>query len=137
MKVAVLLVLIAPVLAAGGRDYWCAEKWPPMDFPMLALQARVSGVVRLKARIDGDGTVGHARVLSGNRVLGQAAQENLAKWIFGRCSGGVHGLTAHAGEIEIVYDFKLAGMSLSPKTAFLYKPKGRVIVAAPAAHWMP
>jgi protein TonB len=49
-------------------------------YPALALQARVSGVVRLEAIIAEDGTIRQLRVLSGNPLLVPSARDAVSQW---------------------------------------------------------
>ncbi|MGH9656941.1 MAG: TonB family protein [Bryobacteraceae bacterium] len=49
-------------------------------FPPLARQARISGVVRLEAIINRDGTIQNLRVASGHPLLAPAALEAVRQW---------------------------------------------------------
>lgn len=55
---------------------------PPPVYPPLAKQARVSGVVRLKAIIAQDGTVEKLTVLSGHPLLVPAAMQSVKQWVY-------------------------------------------------------
>ena len=51
-------------------------------YPVLAKQARISGVVRLEAVISREGTVESLRVISGHPLLVPAAVEAVRQWLY-------------------------------------------------------
>jgi len=53
---------------------------PPPKYPIVALQARIHGVVEIDAVIDKDGNVVQARALSGPTLLIAAALECVKRW---------------------------------------------------------
>ncbi len=55
---------------------------PAPEYPPLAKQARISGVVRLNAIIGKDGSVESLTVLSGHPLLVQAAMESAKQWVY-------------------------------------------------------
>jgi len=52
------------------------------DYPLLARQMKVEGVVTLQALIARDGTIQELRVLSGPEILATAAREAVKQWHF-------------------------------------------------------
>jgi TonB family protein len=52
------------------------------EYPPLAKQARISGVVRLNAIIGKDGSVENLTVLSGHPLLVQPAMESVKNWVY-------------------------------------------------------
>ena len=50
------------------------------DYPPLARQARVQGLVVLRAMISRDGAIEDLQVLSGHPMLAQAAVEAVRQW---------------------------------------------------------
>jgi protein TonB len=54
----------------------------PPDYPLLARQMKVQGVVSLEALIARDGTIQQLRVLSGPEILATAAREAVKQWHF-------------------------------------------------------
>ncbi len=66
----------APV---NGRVAKLIRRVQPI-YPRLARQARVSGVVRLRAVISGAGVIEKLEVLRGHPLLVQAALEAVAQW---------------------------------------------------------
>jgi TonB family protein len=57
------------------------ERVPPV-YPPLAKQARIHGLVRLRATIGKDGRVGELRIVSGHPLLVPAALEAVKKWVY-------------------------------------------------------
>ena len=54
----------------------------PPDYPMLARQMKVQGVVSLQALIARDGTIQELQILSGPDILATAAREAVKQWHF-------------------------------------------------------
>ena len=52
----------------------------PPEYPMLAQQARVQGMVVLDAKVGPDGRVSSVEVLAGNPLLIEAAVEAVRQW---------------------------------------------------------
>jgi TonB family protein len=133
-SLALILSLARPSLEGADSDGWCATKLQSLDYPALALQARISGAVHLGAHITTDGSVRDTRIISGNRILGEAAENNLRKWRFMRCSSG----SGKDDDIEVSYNFELVGVTMStPRTLFSYEHPYRVTISASAPHWTP
>jgi protein TonB len=57
------------------------QQAPPV-YPPLAVQARISGVVRLNAIIGADGTVKNLTVVSGHPLLVPSAMEAAKQWVY-------------------------------------------------------
>jgi periplasmic protein TonB len=51
-------------------------------YPVLAMNARLEGTVRMSAIIAVDGRVKNLRVISGNPLLVEAAQDAVKKWVY-------------------------------------------------------
>lgn len=52
------------------------------EYPAIAKQLRLEGVVDIQVTIAEDGSVSNATIASGNPILGKAAVEALHKWKF-------------------------------------------------------
>ena len=78
------------------------------DYPDLARQAQISGIVKVGATVGKDGTMSSA-VAEGPKILKEAAAQNFVRWRFS--PGG-------SRQIEITYDFRLE----EPKVAYQPKP---------------
>jgi TonB family protein len=80
--------IIGSVPSAVAQDPASLPPAPPVlnniqpTYPPLAIQARISGVIRCKVTIGTDGTVRSIRILSGHPLLVSAAMEALKEWKF-------------------------------------------------------
>lgn len=59
-----------------------AQSKPQPEYPPIARQLKVHGVVELEAVVSEDGTVEKVNILSGNPVLTKPAADALKKWKF-------------------------------------------------------
>jgi len=55
---------------------------PRPNYPPLAKQARISGIVKLSAVISKDGTIKELQVISGHPLLVPAALEAVKQWVY-------------------------------------------------------
>lgn len=133
-----LLLALGQVLGAAAPGGWCAAKIQALNYPALGLQARISGVVRLELHISANGSVSGTRILAGNQVLAQAAEQNVKGWKFMRCTLRETETAVPGDDVVFSYDFRLVGEAQSaPKTEFVYEHPNRVTVTSAALHWMP
>jgi TonB family protein len=72
---------MAQAAPAGGTDRKIAARVAPV-YPELAKRMHIHGVVRIEAIVRPNGAVKSTRVLGGNPVLVDAAQEAVGKWKF-------------------------------------------------------
>jgi TonB family protein len=133
-------LLLAVVLAATTLPSQSMYRWIPariqnMSYPILGLQAQISGTVVLRIKINSTGTVTEVRVLSGHSLLAKAARENIGSWRFIEILGG---RPPSETEMEFRYLFKLESEAIaSPPTDFVYEYPNRVTVTSKPLHWMP
>jgi TonB family protein len=138
MRAGVLLVLIASTLRSADPSAWCVAKLQSLDYPSLSLQARISGTVQLRLHIASDGSAGESRIVSGDKILSRAAQDNLRSWRFMRCAPPGEDVAQRGDDVEITYEFKLVGETRSPpKSQFSYEYPYHVTVTSAAPHWNP
>ncbi len=83
---AVLLATATTMVAAqtassAGSDRKVSARVAPV-YPELAKRMHIHGVVRVEATVRPNGTVKSTRVLGGNPVLVDAAQDAIGKWKF-------------------------------------------------------
>ena len=64
----------------------------PPDYPPLAKQARISGVVKLTLTIASDGTAQRLAVVSGHPLLIAAALEAVKQWVWSPSAAGTYDL---------------------------------------------
>jgi TonB family protein len=109
MKIALLLlmaVVLGCALAQSQQDRTIYDKdisvidYEDLEFPQLAVTARVEGVVVVRLKLDDDGKVLDAEALSGPSLLIHQSVENARKWRFKPNS-------KHA--VIIVYNFRIEG----------------------------
>lgn len=55
---------------------------PRPEYPPLAKQARITGAVRLAARISADGHIRDLRLMSGHPMLAPAAIQAVSRWVY-------------------------------------------------------
>jgi TonB family protein len=70
------------IRVGGGVQKAKLVQQPAPVYPPLAMQARISGVVRLNAIIGRDGTVENLTVASGHPLLVPAAMEAVKQWVY-------------------------------------------------------
>lgn len=70
-----------PPVPVGGHVQQSKLVYSPVpQYPPLAKQHRISGVVRLQAIISRDGSIDHLKVIGGHPLLISAALEAVARW---------------------------------------------------------
>ena len=78
---ALLLVLSIALPARAGDDRAVKSRVAPV-YPEIARRMKIAGDVRVVATVDPDGKVSDAKAISGNRMLGSAAEDAVRKWRF-------------------------------------------------------
>jgi len=76
----------------------CVVHTESLQYPRIAWQARIDGIVKVKIHISAEGKVLSASATSGHRVLQDAAENNVKRWEFAR---------GHEQDIDVVYEFRL------------------------------
>jgi TonB family protein len=74
-------MVAAQTASSAGSDRKIAARVAPV-YPELAKRMHIHGVVRVEAVVRPNGTVKSTRVLGGNPVLVDAAQDAIGKWKF-------------------------------------------------------
>lgn len=105
------------------------------DYPLLGLQARIMGEVELMLSTDSTGEVSNIRLLSGNRLLGDAAIAALRTWRFARqCEKR----PAQGSTFRLTVEFKLQGETdARPRSHFMYSYPDKIVVVSDAPRWQP
>ena len=104
---ATILTAISPVccLRAGqkstakGDDQVRIVDWEELKYPPLARLARITGVVVLQEKLDGEGKVVESTAISGNKALIPDCLANVKKWRF---------QTNSEKSIVVVYNFRIS-----------------------------
>jgi TonB family protein len=81
MAAALALALGLALPARAGDDRAVKSRVPPV-YPEIAKRMKISGEVKLEALVDADGKVKEVRAVSGNHILGEAAEDAVRKWKF-------------------------------------------------------
>jgi TonB family protein len=114
---------------------WFPVKIESLSYPLLAMQARISGEVRLKVSLTDSGEVASTTVVSGNALLARSAQANIKLWRFLAVRTDSSPLIR---DIEFVYDFELTDdIGAAPNQHFQYVRPNRVTVMSIARRWTP
>src|SRR5215467_12355577 len=77
------LILPLPFILDGQHTaVWVPARVVNVEYPLLGLQSRTSGSVRIQCDIASDGSVESAKILSGSRLLGEAVIQRIGEWRF-------------------------------------------------------
>ena len=104
---ATILTVISPLccLQAGqdstirGGEQVRLVDWEELKYPPLARQARITGVVVLQVKLDGEGKVVESTAISGNKALIPDCLANVKKWRF---------QTSSQKSVVVVYNFRIS-----------------------------
>jgi protein TonB len=97
MKLRTKLFLTTALLAVAGMAYADSEKHltpsesiaaavskPQPEYPAIAKQLKLEGMVSLTAYVTEEGAVDHVETVSGNPILVRSAEEALKHWKFSK-----------------------------------------------------
>jgi TonB family protein len=123
----IILLLFAATLSSAQIG---PSEMTSFDYPLLGLQAVISGEVRLRANLSVDGGVENVEGLSGHRLLVDAAAKAISQWKFvPYCHTNIQ-----ERAVDIVVDFRLEGEPrYRPKTTFRYHYPNRIVVSSSPA----
>jgi TonB family protein len=82
-----LVLALGLALPAKAADDRAVKSRVAPVYPEIAKRMKISGEVKLEAIVDADGKVKEVRAVSGNHVLGEAAEDAVKKWRFETGSG--------------------------------------------------
>jgi TonB family protein len=137
MGTVAIAISLFSCFASGAEAGWTAVKIHSSAYPRLALQARMSGSVRLRIKLTPSGTVDNIAVISGQKLLAQAAQQNLLSWVFSKTQGPGPSTTP-SDELDFTYEFKLRdGSSEDSNTEFSFEQPNHAVITASAPPWQP
>ena len=77
--VVIAMIVAAPTHASTDR---AVKMRVAPSYPELAKRMKITGTVRLEARVDADGKVTAVKTVSGSKALSQAAEDAVSKWKF-------------------------------------------------------
>lgn len=129
---ALTLIIWSPVVQ--GRVCLFVSRLTAMDYPLLGVQSRTQGVVKLELKLDEHLAVKDVRVLSGAKLLARAAVVNARTWHFLDCAAEDQD---QVKTVELEYRFVLSGTALKPKGSFTYEHPFIVTIESQAQQAMP
>jgi TonB family protein len=111
MRIPVGVLLLIAALSLFGQDQPILNEdvgivdFEPLDYPRAAALARVQGAVVVRVKVDSDGKVVSAAVISGPKMLIDATLSNARTW---------HFEPKKSRDVLIVYNFKIEGICKEP-----------------------
>lgn len=119
------------------QPVWQARRIVSLEYPPLAAQARIEGVVEVECLLAKDGSVRTARATRGNEILAKAARENAMKWQFQQTSREASGVAVSS--VAVKYTFRLSGTCSKNRcpTIFMFEFPNRAMVEVEAPEWQP
>jgi TonB family protein len=125
-----LMVSLTGVLSASGRR---VQRVVSMEYPDLAIQARMQGRIVVECIVDAEGEVTFAKVIrsegmtdQGRSILGEAVVENVKQWRFQTTSD------TDAPSVQIEYKFTLEKEAKRKRaTRFVFEFPNLVYVTSP------
>ena len=126
---ALFLVLALGLLQGPARlRNFASSRVVGMSYPVLALAARIEGMVTLELTVGKDGKVADAKTVGfANRVLADAALLNIRQWRF----RALNEPGAAAPTILLTYGFKFQGVSSGKLIeGFVFDDEGIVTVTS-------
>ena len=99
-QVAALALVIASAMPVRAADARAIKTRVAPTYPEIAKRMRITGAVRVAVTVDAEGKVIDAKTISGNRMLGAAAEDAVRKWKFEPGAG--------SSTVEIELTFALA-----------------------------
>lgn len=82
MQAIVLALMVALTIPAMAAEARAVKSRVAPVYPEIARRMKVSGAVKVEATVDADGNVIGVKMVSGNSLLGFAAQDAVRKWKF-------------------------------------------------------
>lgn len=112
---------------------WTAKRVVSVDYPQLAIQARMQGEIIVDCTLDAVGHVMAAKVVESagmadqaRLLLGQAVLENVKQWRFQRASEGT------GSKVRLRYTFTLENDTSGKRgTRFVFEYPNHVYVSSP------
>ena len=120
MRISFALLLLATTLSLFGQDKPILNEdigivdFEILDYPRIAMLARVQGAVVVRVKVGSDGSVAAATAVSGPKLLITDALSNARKW---------HFRPEKSRDVVIVYIFKIEGLcNGSCPSSFSFSP---------------
>lgn len=81
-QAAALALMLAMAVPARAADERAVKSRVNPLYPEIAKRMKITGVVKVEATVDADGKVTDVKTISGNHMLGAAAEDAVRKWRF-------------------------------------------------------
>jgi TonB family protein len=132
------LLFCCCAVAAPAEDEWVVQRIVGADYPALAQQARIQGMVELTCRVDVTGRIIKCDSANGHLLLRNAAIENAKKWAFWRQAGDAN----DGNQVQLRYEFVLqegTPVRRQPKVEFSFEfpNHARIVSEIPCAEHLP
>jgi hypothetical protein len=123
---------------ASIQPRWRVDKIVGLEYPPVAAQAQIAGLVEVECILSEDGVVKTAHTGRGNDILARAARDNAMKWRFRQNSQGDFS-RAEQLSTKILYTFRISGICArnTCPTTFTFEVPDRVLVEVDAPGWQP
>jgi TonB family protein len=122
--------------AIGRAEEFFPSVLESFEYPPLAIQARITGTVELRLRIDQDGAVVGVERVSGHALLAGAAEKGLRAWKFSARDASRE--SANGKVVLLKVRFALEGMAdQRPRTRMRYVYPDGLLITGEHMHWQP
>jgi hypothetical protein len=126
------------VQLSSKHKMWVPRRCHSLDYPAIPLAANIDGAVLVRVTVDSRGQFGSANVLQGDRLLADAAVENLKTCQFAK---GFDTNILWSGDPIVVYIFNIGGVCASATghcaTELTYPAPGMIRIHTKAMPAMP
>jgi len=100
IQAAALALLVTLALPGRALDNRAVKSRVAPVYPEIAKRMKISGEVKLDVTVSADGKVKDAKAVSGNHMLGTAAEDAVRKWTFEPGTGDTNAV--------VIVDFTLS-----------------------------
>ena len=120
-------------LFASIISEWIPSSVESFPYPRLAQLASIRGDVELKVALASDGTPKQVIIVSGPKVLRDAAAEAVRKWSFvDTCQP----FSTPPTFVDVKVQFRLTGLTFeTPRQSFVYVYPRTLVVSSETPHW--
>ena len=130
LRFAMALFATTAAGSAGEEVVWIPAHIVSIDYPLLALQSRTSGLVKVRCVLRDDGVVGSSELLAGSKLLGYAVLARIGEWRFRVGSAFKH---RPPESVTLTFRFRLEDRAVTrPQVTFVYDyPYAAEVISQP------
>jgi TonB family protein len=129
-----LLLVLAIASVCRSEDYitWFPTRVVSIEYPLLGVQSRTHGVVKIECVLSPNGSVSEAKILSGSLLLGKAVLDRISEWRFRSVTSAA---PTQPPTLILTFNFLLEDQAATvPKTKFVYDyPNTITVISQPFA----